>query len=163
MRQRTAKFSLALLIGLIALGGLAYALLLEDTAVATTSFPGYDIVLDAHDAPLGGRPAPYGQYIVTHSGVTITTTELLGMVARTAGYDGFKAIICDVGAYDVTVNVYGRVTSTGELYTITTGTVLPANTNTISNLTQIAPWMSLGLTSDVTGSTTTCGIFVQTP
>ena len=162
MRERIAKVMIMITIAVIALGGLAYALL-EDTAVATTSFPGYDIVLEGEDAPLGGRPAPYGQYIVTHNSVNITTTEQFGTVARTAGYDGFKAIMCDVGAYDVTVDVLGRVTSTGDTYTITTGTVLPANTNTISNLTQIAPWMSLRLTSDVTGSTTTCGIFVQTP
>lgn len=161
MRTQIAKFSLALCIGLLALVGLFGGLL--DPLEATTGIPGYDIVLGSHDAPLAGRPAPYGQLIITHNGLSITTTEQLGTVAKTAGYGEFKAIMCDVGDYAVTANLYGRTTSTGALYTITTGLVFVTDTKTITTITQIAPWMSLGLTSEVTGSTTTCGIFVQTP
>ena len=157
---RTIALLTCLLLAGLALGAL-YGL---QQVQATTSAPDYAIVLPGdQDAPLAGRPAPYGQYIVTHNALSITTTQQFGTVARTNGYASLKAIMCDVGAYDVTADVYGRVTSTGEVYTMSTGTVLPANTNTISNFTQIAPWMSLRLTSEVTGSTTTCGIYVQTP
>lgn len=151
--------ALALIMSLVVLNHLN----LTSDPLASTSMPGYDIVLPGQDAPLAGRPAPYGQFIVTHNGVSITTTEKLGTVARTNGYGDLKAIMCDAGAYNVTGNLYGRTTSTGEVYTLTTGLSFPANTNTAITLTQIAPWMSLGLTSEVTGSTTTCGIYVQTP
>ena len=159
-RFRPIVLLTCLLLAVLALGAL-YGL---QQVQATTRAPDYAIVLPGdQDAPLAGRPAPYGQLIVTHNALSITTTQQLGTVARTNGYDPLKAIMCDAGAYAVTGTLYARTTSTGEVYTIATGISFPANTNTIITRTEIAPWMSLGLTSEVTGSTTTCGIYVQTP
>ena len=154
------ELSLVLMVSLLVLGGLVG--LLAQGAWAAPAAPEYGVV-GLEDVPAYGRSAPYGQWLVTHNGVSITTTENLGTVARTNGYDKLKAIMCNVGAYDVTANLYARTSSTGDVYAITTGLSFPANTNTIITVTEIAPWMSLGLTSEVTGSTTTCGIYVQTP
>lgn len=155
---------LTLLVAALALSGLT--LLLEGPDVlATTSSPGYDIVLPGQDAPAPGRPAPYGQFIVTHNSVSITSTEKMGTVARTNGYDDFKVVFCDnSGSYDLTVHLYARVDSTGNVYTLTHPlfTVAAGARDAIS-VTQNAPWMSLGLTSTVTGTTATCGIYVSTP
>ena len=159
-KQLLWKLLVCLVLSLALLAG-GYGLLQE--VQATISAPDYEIILDSADAPLSGRPAPYGQLIVTHNGLSITTTEQLGTVARTNGYAPLKAIMCDAGAYAVTANLYARTTNDGGVYTITTGLSFPANTNTMITMTEISPWMSLGLTSEVTGSTTTCGIYVQTP
>ena len=157
MKQKTRPI---ILITCLLLAGLA---LLGTLAQASTSEPDYGIVFSS-DAPAAGRAAPYGQYIITHNGVSITSTEQLGTVARTNGYDPLKAIMCDTGAYPITVTLYARISSTGDLYTITEDLVaIPANTPYITTINEIAPWMSLGLTSEVTGSTTTCGVYVQTP
>ncbi len=113
-------------------------------------------------APEAQRAAPYGQYIVTHNNVNITSTAQTGVVARTSGYDYHKAILCDVGATDITGTLYARISSTGNVFTLAQTLVFPANTRTYSEQNYIAPWMTLSLTGS-TGSTTTCGIWVQTP
>lgn len=158
--EKVRKLALSLVIAALAIAGLGYSL-----GHATTADQDYSIVLEGPNAPAAQRAAPYGQWIITHNGVSITSTQNLGTVARTNGYDPFKAIICETGTYVVTGTLYARTTSTGNLYTITTNIVFPANTRTITTTQgqQISPWMSLGLTSMVTGSSTTCGIYVQTP
>lgn len=163
--EKFMKLILIVTMTVLALGGVGYGLLTNEAA-ATTSAPDYDIVFSPQDAPLAGRAAPYGQFIVTHNGVSITSTQALGTVARTNGYDKFKTIFCDVGVYTVTAQLFGRTTSTGGVYTITNAawTFIP-NTRSITttNMEHTSPWMSLGLTSEVTGSTTTCGLYVFTP
>lgn len=161
--QNTKLFGIAtisLLALILVIGGALYG---QQMALATTDAPDYAIVLPGQDAPLYGRAAPYGQYIVTHNSASITTTENLGTVARTNGYGDLKAIFCDTGTYEVSGNVHGRVTSSGGVYTISTGLTFAADTNTYITLTWLSPWTSLALTSEVTGSTTSCGIYVQTP
>jgi hypothetical protein len=135
-------------------------------AMGTTRSPDYYITLPG-DAPAAGGAAPYGQYLVTHNSVGITTTELFGTVARTAGYDINKVLICiDDGATDAQVNLYGRITSSGDLYEITPNlATITAGTGTWTAFTNTAPWMSLGITSTeaLTETDVTCGIYVQTP
>lgn len=159
------KLTIVIVTVLVAMSFLLGTLVtISQPARATTGMPGYDIVLSEQNAPNPGRPAPYGQWIVTHNNTTISQTQDLGTVARTNGYDINKVIFCDNGAYQLTGNLYARTTSTGSVYTITTGLVFPANTRTYSTVTYIAPWMSLGLTTGaVTETTVTCGIFAQTP
>jgi len=159
-KRLTWKLLVCLALGLALLAG-GYGLLQE--VQATTHAPDYAIVLPG-DAPMAGRPAPYGQYIVTHNNLGITTTAQLGTVARTNGYAAHKVIMCDVGDYSLTANLYARLTSTGNIFTVSTGTVFPTSTRTISPFTEIAPWMSLQLTNwSTSASTSTCGIYVQTP
>lgn len=164
MRDKIAKLTIVSIIGLMAFGGLAYALLGEQ-AQATTSFPGYDIILEAQDAPSPGRPAPYGQWVVTHNNKAISETLDYGTVARTAGYDIDKVIFCDLtGSYALTGTLFARTLSTGETYTITAEIIFPGDTRTYTTCTYVAPWMSLALkTGVVTATTATCGIYVQTP
>lgn len=164
MKERQIKLILAVFIGLLAVGGLAWGLL--NPAEATTGSPNYDIVLPGQqDAPLlqYGRPAPYGQFIVTHNSVTFSATQNCGTVARTNGYAPSKAIFCDVGAEMITATLWGRITSTGGGYTLSIDTEFPEATNTYSSFTDIAPWMSLCVTGTYTTCVGTCGIFVQTP
>jgi len=155
---RTIILITCLLLAVLALAALAQA---------STSEPDYGIVLPL-DAPLAGRPAPYGQWIITHNSVAgITTTLNYGTVARTNGYDPVKRLICyNSGAYTATINLYLRTTSTGDLYDLDVPftTVNPA-TRIVSDITDIAPWMTVGITSTdaTTGTTMLCGIYVQTP
>jgi len=117
-------------------------------------------------APEMDRPAPYGRLLYTHTSANITTTMNLGDPAKTAGYDPLKAIFCDVGAYPVTMTLYARLSSAGDVYTITEDlAIMPASTHFMTTVTAIAPWMSLGLasTQPITGSQTTCAIYQQTP
>jgi len=158
--SKFANLVLSLLLSVVLIVALSFVL---SHVEATTTDENYSIVLDSLDAPTYGRAAPYGQWLVTHNGVVISGTQDLGTVARTNGYDERKAIFCSAGTYDVTGYVYGRLTSAGDVYTLTGLITLPANNRTVITMTQVAPWMSLGLTSEMTGSTTTCGIYVQTP
>ena len=167
--EKFAKLLMFLAIAALALGGLGYGLFTNTKpAEATTAVPGYDIVLP-QDAPVYGRAAPYGQWIVTHNSVSgITTTENYGTVARTNGYDDFKSLICyNSGAYSATINLYLRTTSTGSMYTLVpTMTTIAAATRQVITFTDIAPWMSVGVHMNsymVTGTTMLCGIYVQTP
>lgn len=157
-------FALALLAG-------AYGLLQE--VQATTAMPDYAIVLPGDDdlqvaAPLAGRAAPYGQWIITHNSVAdITTTMNYGTVARTNGYDAVKRVICyNSGSYSATLSIYLRTTSTGSLYPLDLShdTILPG-VRQVTDITDIAPWMTIGITSTnaTTGTTMLCGIYVQTP
>lgn len=170
MKHRMVKLltCLAFTCALLAAG---YGLLQE--AQATTNIPDYAIVLPGDDdlqvaAPLAGRAAPYGQWIITHNSVAnITTTIHYGTVARTNGYDPTKRIICyNSGAYTATLILYLRTTSTGSVYELDNPltTVNPAARKVI-DITDPAPWMTIGITStnDVTGTTMLCGIYVQTP
>lgn len=156
---RTIILITCLLLGVLALAALAQA--------STSSEPDYAILFPS-DAPAAGRAAPYGQWIITHNSVAgITTTLNYGTVARTNGYDPVKRLICyNSGAYTATVNLYLRTTSTGDLYDLDVPltTVNPA-TRIVSDITGIAPWMTIGITSTnaVTGTTMLCGIYVQTP
>ena len=166
MKPTSKRLNLVLTFVLAAFALAGLGLLLEGSNVlATTSFPGYDMVLPGQDAPALGRPAPYGQFIVTHNGATITSTESLGTVARTNGYDFNKVVFCNnSGSYDITAKLYARLSSTGNVYTITSSlATFAAGTRKAISITQNAPWMSLGLTSEVTGTTATCGIYVSTP
>lgn len=135
-------------------------------AMGTTRAPGYEVVLPG-DAPAAGNAAPYGQYLVTHSSVGITTTELYGTVARTAGYDANKVLICiNDGATNAQVNLYGRITSAGDLYEITPNlATITAGEGAWTAFTNTAPWMTLGITSTeaLTETDVTCGIYIQTP
>lgn len=165
-KQRIWKLLVCLAFALALLAG-GYGLFQE--VQATTSAPDYAIVLPGdQDAPLAGRPAPYGQWIITHNSVAgITTTLNYGTVARTNGYDPVKRLICyNSGAYTATVNLYLRTSSSGDLYDLEVPltTVNPA-TRIVSDVTDIAPWMTVGITSTnaVTGTTMLCGIYVQTP
>jgi hypothetical protein len=158
---RTIALALCLLLTGVILGSLLQRVQasIDDASDYAIVFPG-----DQQDAPMAGRPAPYGQYIVTHNNLGITTTAQLGTVARTNGYAARKVIMCDVGDYSLTANLYARLTSTGNIFTVSTGTVFPTSTRTISPFTEIAPWMSLQLTNwSTSASTSTCGIYVQTP
>jgi len=157
--NRTITLVLCILVGIF-LGSIL------QVALATTGAPDYDVVLPGQDAPAAtGRPAPYGQFIITHNGATITSTESLGTVARTNGYAFDKVIFCqNSGSYDITAKLYARIMSDGDVYTLTTSLpTFTAGTRKAISITQSAPWMSLGLTSQVTGTTATCGIYVWTP
>lgn len=154
--HRTITLILCILAGIF-LGSILHI------ALASSDKP-LDYSAEELAAPDYGRPAPYAQLLTTHSAQTITTTENLGTVAKTAGYDPLKAIMCDVGAATVTATLYARPSSTGDLYTLQDPlAVMPASQTYIITVTQIAPWMSLGLVSTAGGSVTTCGIYIQTP
>lgn len=155
--NRTITLVLCILVGLF-LGSML------SIALASSGKP-LDYSAEELAAPNYGRPAPYGQYAITHLSQNISTTANLGIVARTNGYDPLKAIMCDVGAYPVTVTLYARVTSTGDVYTLTENlAAMPANETFVITVTEIAPWMSLSLVGGVvTPSQTTCGIYMQTP
>lgn len=151
MKQKTITLLLCILLGLFLGSILQVALRHSGQALA---------------APEMDRPAPYGRVLYTHSSANITTTMNLGDPAKTAGYDPLKAIFCDVGTYPVTMTLYARLSSAGDIYTITEDlAVMPANTQFVITVTAIAPWMSLGLASTdaVSGSQTTCAIYQQTP
>lgn len=155
---RTITLILCILLGLL-LGSIL------QVALASSGKP-LDHSEEALAVPEYSRPAPYGQFIVTHNSATITTTESLGTVARTNGYDDFKVVMCDnSGARIITATLYARITSTGNVYTLTNPlTTVAAGTRKAISITQNAPWMSLGLvSSEITGTTATCGIYVQTP
>lgn len=158
-----SKFASLVLVTLVTaalLVGVTYTLAHVD---ATTTDENYSILVDGADAPVAGRAAPYGQFIVTHNSQSITETQRLGTVARTNGYDPLKALMCDTGTYHLTATLYARTTSTGSIYTLTEQIIFPAGRPSVFTVTQIAPWMSLGLQSVPAGSTSTCGIYVQTP
>lgn len=170
MKHRIVKLGMCLVFALALLAGV-YGLFQE--VQATTNTPDYAIVLPGDDdlqvaAPLAGRAAPYGQWIITHNSVAdITTTMKYGTVARTNGYDVTKRIICyNSGAYSATLSVYLRTTSTGDLYPLdlSLDTILPG-VRQVTNVTDTAPWMTIGITSTnaTTGTTMLCGIYVQTP
>lgn len=158
--NRTITLVLCILVGIF-LGSIL------QVALASSDKP-LDYTTEELAAPAYGRPAPYGQWIVTHNAVSsITTTLNYGTVARTNGYDQLKTLICDnSGSYTMTVNLYGRTTSTGSLYDLRVPftTINPGASAWIS-FTETGPWMSVGITSTdgTTGTTATCGIYVQTP